>query len=248
MCRQLDLVRTGDLANHLATAAVHVEAIYEHLGRYLGLVVEVRDAILAWAWARAAQLGRDAEGLPPILAFAAPVGLVAAAYANEATTPSPTVEYARPPLPAADARLPAADIWWLAGRIEAFGWARAAWDWDTALAHCRQLMAQGCVFIEPRFWLALWEKFAGIAATRAGRFDEAIEHFETALRQAHELPHKIEQPEVRRWYADMFIERNAGDIAKARALIAEAIAMYTTIGMPRHIELAERVLARADSL
>ena len=117
------------------------------------------------------------------------------------------------------------------------------------MSHCRQLIAQGCIVVEPLFWLALWEKFAGIAATRAGRFDEAIEHFETALRQAHELPHKIEQPEVRRWYADMLIERaEPGDVAMARTLIAEAIAMYTTIGMPRHIELAERVLARAGQL
>ena len=72
-------------------------------------------------------------------------------------------------------------------------------------------------------------------------------HFETALRQAHELPHKIEQPEVRRWYADMLIERGApGDIEKARQLLGEAIEMYRAIGMPRHIELAERVLARAN--
>ena len=54
---------------------------------------------------------------------------------------------------------------------------------------------------------------------------------------------------MRRWYADMLIERNApGDVDKARTLIAEAIQMYTTIGMPRHIELAERVLARAGQL
>lgn len=83
---------------------------------------------------------------------------------------------------------------------------------------------------------------AGIAATCAGRFDEAVAHLETALRQAHELPHKIERPEVRRWYADMLIERNApGDVTRARTLIAEAIEMYATIAMSRHIELAERV-------
>ena len=44
----------------------------------------------------------------------------------------------------------------------------------------------------------------------------------------------------------MLIERGApGDAEKARALLAEAIEMYRTIGMPRHIELAERLLARA---
>ncbi len=92
----------------------------------------------------------------------------------------------------------------------------------------------------------LVHKFAGIAAACGRQWVAAEEHFETALRQAHEIPHKIEQPEVRRWYSDMLIERGGpGDVDRARALLAEAIAMYTTIGMPRHIELAERVLARA---
>jgi hypothetical protein len=72
------------------------------------------------------------------------------------------------------------------------------------------------------------------------------EHFETALRQALELPPKIEQPEVRRWYADMLIERGQPrDVERARALLREAVQMYATIGLPRHSELAERVLARA---
>jgi class 3 adenylate cyclase/tetratricopeptide (TPR) repeat protein len=245
--RLIDLARAGDLALHLATSAAHVAAVHEHAGRWVGLAAGVRDAILAGDWPRAAQLGRDAKRLPPFHAdWTVPMGIVAAAYANEATTPWPTVEYGGPSLPAVGARLSLTDMLWLAGRIEAFGWARTAWGWDTALAHCRQFMAQGCVIVEPATSLALWEKVAGIAATRAGRFDEAVEHFENALRQAHELPHKIEQPEVRRWYADMLIERGApGDVDKARTLIAEAIALYTTIGMPKHIELAERVLARA---
>jgi hypothetical protein len=97
-------------------------------------------------------------------------------------------------------------------------------------------------------WPANRETLAGVARYARAVEEEAVaeEHFETALRQAHELPHKIEQPEVRRWYADMLIERGQpGDVEKARALLAEAIEMYTAIGMPRHIELAERVLTRA---
>jgi hypothetical protein len=64
------------------------------------------------------------------------------------------------------------------------------------------------------------------------------------MRQAHELPHKIEQPEVRRWYARMLIDRDApGDRDKAFRLLTEAIAMYRQIGMPKHRELAEALLA-----
>ena len=89
-------------------------------------------------------------------------------------------------------------------------------------------------------------RLAGIAAASGRRWDVAEARFETALRQAHEIPFIIEQPEVRRWYADMLIERGApGDAERARQLLGEAIEMYRTIGMPRHIELAEQVLARA---
>ncbi len=64
-----------------------------------------------------------------------------------------------------------------------------------------------------------------------------------ALRQAHELPHVLEQPEVRRWYARMLIDRDApGDRDKAWRLLTEAIAMYRQIGMPKHLDMAEALL------
>ena len=84
---------------------------------------------------------------------------------------------------------------------------------------------------------------AGIAAACGGLWEKAEEHFRTALRLAHELPHKIEQPEVRRWYARMLLDRHGpGDRDKARALLTEAIAMYRQIGMPKHVEMAEALL------
>ncbi len=90
----------------------------------------------------------------------------------------------------------------------------------------------------------LWQIVAGIAASCGKQWDAAHEHFETALRQAHELPHKIAQPEVRRWYAQMLIDRDApGDRDKARTLLGEAVKMYRTIGMPKHLEMAERMVA-----
>ena len=55
----------------------------------------------------------------------------------------------------------------------------------------------------------------------------------------------IEQPEVRRWYARMLIDRDApGDREKARELLTEAVAMYRRIGMPKHVEMAEALLSQ----
>ncbi len=94
--------------------------------------------------------------------------------------------------------------------------------------------------LEPR----LLQTVAGIAAAAGRQWEKAEAHYQTALRQAHELPIVIEQPEVRRFYAQMLIERDApGDRDKARQLLAEAIAMYRQIGMPKHLEMAEAMLA-----
>ena len=90
--------------------------------------------------------------------------------------------------------------------------------------------------------LRLWQTTAAIAAACGERWAAAQEHFETALRQAHDLPHKIAQPEVRRWYAWMLIDRDQpGDAEKARTLLGEAVEMYQTVGMPKHVELAGRL-------
>jgi hypothetical protein len=89
----------------------------------------------------------------------------------------------------------------------------------------------------------LFQTVAGMAAATGEQRDKAEEHYQTALRQAHELPVVTEQPEVRRWYARMLIDRNApGDRDKARELLTEAIAMYRQIGMPKHVEMAEALL------
>jgi hypothetical protein len=91
----------------------------------------------------------------------------------------------------------------------------------------------------------LWQMVAGIAAAAGGHSDAARAHFETALRQAHELPHKIAQPEVRRWYARMLLDDNTpGGHDKARTLLSEAVEMYQTIGMPQHVEMALELLTK----
>ncbi len=95
-----------------------------------------------------------------------------------------------------------------------------------------------------RLWTwGLLQTVAGMAAAAGGQWEKAEEHYQKALRQAHELPVVMEQPEVRRWYARMLIDRDApGDRDKARELLTEAIAMYRRIGMPKHIEMAEALL------
>lgn len=53
---------------------------------------------------------------------------------------------------------------------------------------------------------------------------------------------------MQRWYASMLLERDApGDREPARELLTEAIAMYRRIGMPKHIEIAEALLAKTEA-
>ncbi len=95
-----------------------------------------------------------------------------------------------------------------------------------------------------RFYDArLLDTLAGIAAGAGANWAQADEHFQMALRRAEEMPNIIEQPEVRRFYARMLLDRNApGDREKARGLLTAAIAMYRRIGMPKHVEMAEALL------
>jgi tetratricopeptide (TPR) repeat protein len=89
------------------------------------------------------------------------------------------------------------------------------------------------------------EMTAGIASACGTDWDRAETHFETALRQATDLPHRLAQPETRRWYAWMLLDRDApGDRDKARTLLGEAIEMYRKIGMPKHVEIAEKMVPR----
>jgi len=90
----------------------------------------------------------------------------------------------------------------------------------------------------------LLETAAGIAAAAGRQWDRAEEHFQTALQQADELPHRLEQPEVRRFYGEMLLARDApGDGAKARELLHVAVTMYEALGMPRHLDMAQALLA-----
>jgi class 3 adenylate cyclase/tetratricopeptide (TPR) repeat protein len=93
------------------------------------------------------------------------------------------------------------------------------------------------------FGVGLLQTVAGMAAAAGDQWERAEAHYQTGLRQVQEIPVVIQQPEVRRWYARMLIDRNApGDREKARELLTEAVAMYRKIGMPKHVEMAEEML------
>ena len=92
-------------------------------------------------------------------------------------------------------------------------------------------------------WIpGLGQRYLGISAACGEQWDVAERHFQIALEQAHEIPVRSEQPEVRRWYARMLLDRRQpGDEDLARELLDEAILMYEEIGMPRHLEMAREM-------
>ena len=62
------------------------------------------------------------------------------------------------------------------------------------------------------------------------------------------------QPEARRWYARMLLDRAqtgarsgdaSGDRETACRLLTEAIEMYRRLGMPKHVEMADAMLREA---
>ena len=93
----------------------------------------------------------------------------------------------------------------------------------------------------------LLQTVAGIAAAAGRRWDEAQNHFETALRLADEIPFRSEQAEARYWYARMLVDRNSpGDRKKARDLLDTALEVYREIGMPTRVEMTEKLLAESS--
>ena len=90
----------------------------------------------------------------------------------------------------------------------------------------------------------LLETVAGMAASAGGNWPTAQRHFDTALLQAEKIPFRSEQAEARRWYSRMLLNRHEpGDQDRARTLLGEASEIYRAIGMPKHIEMTEKMSA-----
>jgi tetratricopeptide (TPR) repeat protein len=108
----------------------------------------------------------------------------------------------------------------------------------------RELVGTGTIVLLPIFRFT--QTIAGIAAAAARQWQAAEEHFQMATQQAESLPYRLEQAEIRRFYGMMLIDRAAaGDRVKAQTLLREALESYTQIGMPRHIQMARTLVARA---
>jgi tetratricopeptide (TPR) repeat protein len=89
------------------------------------------------------------------------------------------------------------------------------------------------------------QTIAGLAAAGAHLWKAAEEHFQIARRQADFFPDRLEQAEICRFYAMMLINRAAlGDREKGRAVLNEALESYSSIGMPRHIEMTRALLSQ----
>jgi tetratricopeptide (TPR) repeat protein len=83
----------------------------------------------------------------------------------------------------------------------------------------------------------------GLLAATMSRWDEAVQHFEYALEMNTRLGARPYLAHTQHGYARMLIDRDAsGDRDKAFRLLTEAVAMYGEIGMPKHVEMAERML------
>jgi class 3 adenylate cyclase/tetratricopeptide (TPR) repeat protein len=88
---------------------------------------------------------------------------------------------------------------------------------------------------------------AGLAASAGRRWDEAEGHYHRALEQATAIGNRPADPEVRYRLAAMLLKRSApGDRESAARLLGEAIERYRGLGMPKHVELAEGMLQRAQ--
>jgi class 3 adenylate cyclase/tetratricopeptide (TPR) repeat protein len=91
--------------------------------------------------------------------------------------------------------------------------------------------------------LAELNAVAGVAAAAGENWDEAEEHFRSALRIAQELPHRLAEAETRRFYGAMLVDRRRpGDAGMARWLLSEAGERYQRMNMTRHAQLADDLL------
>jgi len=82
---------------------------------------------------------------------------------------------------------------------------------------------------------------AGIAAACARDWTRAEEHHRAAIHVADTAPMRILQPMTRAWYAEMLAMQ--GDLARARVMLAEALALFESLGMPGYARRASERLS-----
>jgi hypothetical protein len=106
--------------------------------------------------------------------------------------------------------------------------------------------AHGLVTSPPSFWPAVIvvDRVLGAIAAAEGRWEDAIALLERAEAFCTEKGLVVELAHSRLAMAEVFVGRGApGDGNKAREPLAAAVALYRRLGMPKHEEMAERMLA-----
>jgi serine/threonine protein kinase len=238
-------VRSGDHQALASITARSADAFARTGGpwRHSGAAVRATGMFFGGEWREAAALARTAAlGLaevPVWSGFAWGVTLQAEAYADpvaaRATWQETSHRLPRPGRPAfGGSRLmvsPAIDALATMGLL-----AEAASAYGVAV----ETIGRGLALS----YHGLPECAAAIAAAAGDNWNRAEHHFATAHALAHALPHRVAQPEVRRWQAWMLRRRNApGDSERAAMLLGEALALYREIGMAGHVALVEAALA-----
>jgi len=86
---------------------------------------------------------------------------------------------------------------------------------------------------------------AGVSAAAAGLPDRAREHFETAIRQADELPWRLMQPTARFWYGCMLVgNSNPAEKTKGRVMVEQALSDFRSLDMVAYADVAEQFLEK----
>ena len=104
-----------------------------------------------------------------------------------------------------------------------------------------------CSFIESdqgllAFAYGIHERYAAMAATAANDWESAERHYEKTLALAEELPHRMDQPRIRYWYAKMLIKRGRPeDLERAGAMLADAHELGQKMNMNGLIAFIERL-------
>ena len=84
---------------------------------------------------------------------------------------------------------------------------------------------------------------AALAADAAGLVDQSREHFDTALRQARDVPIRILQPTVLYWHGrSLSTAADTADRSRGRAMVEAALTDFRALEMVLHANLAERFL------
>jgi hypothetical protein len=84
---------------------------------------------------------------------------------------------------------------------------------------------------------------AALAADAAGLVDQSREHFETALRQARDVPIRILQPTALYWYGrSLSTAADSADRLRGRGMVEAARLDFRSLEMVLHANLAEEFL------